>query len=312
MRLRRGTQIATSKEKRKMATETRVAIRHESRVGTAISRNQALFLLKHIWPDAPLEKQIEAAMICQQYRLNPLMRQVHLVKYDHYEFDKAQNRRIKTGEDWSVILGIGATRQIAQDEGKYSYTDGPRVLTEAEQETYLGEVDKMNLWMTTEITDRQGNKYRGLGFWPKDKDVKGGEKGNSKRHMAAIRSERDALKKYQPGRIPDLDVTDEDYTPITNIDQALLEGQKEFEAQAEQDKADLYPEEPIPATQPVVTQPEGKRDPATISSTADLARALWNDFGLRVSQQWAELKITSWNELTVAPAEAYRTIAANH
>ena len=195
-----------------------------------LSKNQALFLLKSIWPKAPVEKQVEAAIMCQQYQLNPLMRQVYLVPF---------------GNEWVVVLGIGATRLIAQKDGRYSYTDGPRVMTEADQITYLGEVDAANLWMTTEITDKAGNKYRGFGFWPRGKAVHGADKGNTVRGMAAIRSERDALKKYAPGKLPDnIEVADDTYMPVGNYQAALEEGRQEFEAQVEEDKTDLFGPEP--------------------------------------------------------------------
>jgi hypothetical protein len=206
---------------------TDIEIRKDFTPGV-LSKNQALFLLKSIWPEAPVEKQVEAAIICNQYQLNPLMRQVYLVPF---------------GKEWVVVLGIGATRLIAQKDGRYSYTDGPRVMAEAEQVTYLGEADPANLWVTTEITDKAGNKYRGFGFWPRGKPVHGADKGNTPRGMAAIRAERDALKKYAPGRLPDnLEVADDTYMPVGNYTAAIEAGRQEFEAQVEVDKDNLFGE----------------------------------------------------------------------
>jgi len=223
---------------------TDMAIRKDFTPGV-LSKNQALFLLKSIWPEAPVAKQVEAAIICQQYQLNPLMKQVYLLKFNKWDFNKATNRKEVVGEDWVVVLGIGATRLIAQKDGRYSYTDGPRVMTEAEQLSYLGEADATNLWMTVEITDRQGNKYRGFGFWPRDTKVYGADKGNTVRNMAAVRAERDALKKYAPGKLPDnIEVADDTYMPVGNYQAAIEEGRQEFQAQADVDKDDLFGPEP--------------------------------------------------------------------
>jgi hypothetical protein len=197
-----------------------------------MSKNQALYLLKTIWPEAPVDEQVKAAMICHQYQLNPLMRQVYLVQF---------------GKDWVTVLGIKASRQIAQQHHKYSYLDGPRVMTEEERRKILGDVEADRIWAITVLKDSEGNIYPGYGFWPKDKQPYGGDKGNSARNMAFIRSERNALDKMAPGELPDIEATDEVYTPVGNIQVAIAEGKKEFEQQGEQDKIDLYgpaPEKP--------------------------------------------------------------------
>ncbi len=38
-----------------------------------IRKEQAMYLLKTIWPKAPEVEVIKAAILCQQYGLNPLM-----------------------------------------------------------------------------------------------------------------------------------------------------------------------------------------------------------------------------------------------
>ncbi len=52
-----------------------------------------------------------------------------------------------------------------------------------------------------------------------------------------------------------------------------------------------------------------KRDPATIKTIEQLARALKEDFGLTYKEQYAELNIKSWNELAISLTEAYQQIA---
>ena len=55
---------------------------------------------------------------------------------------------------------------------------------------------------------------------------------------------------------------------------------------------------------------KAKRDPTTIRTIENLARALKEDFRLSYAEQWKELNITGWNELAISPADAYRQVAA--
>ncbi len=201
-----------------------------------ISQRQAAYLLSRVWPGAPEEEIKKAALICQQYQLNPLMRQVYLIKY---------------GNTWSVVLGIKATRQIAQKRHRYSYVDGPRMMSEQEQKEILGDVDKERFWAITKIKDAEGNIYPGYGNIPRNAQVYGMDKGNSAANLAFIRSERNALDKLAPGELPDLDVADDQYTPIGNLKVAVEAGRREAEMQVEADINELYGEDDaVPAPEP--------------------------------------------------------------
>lgn len=195
----------------------------------AMTREQAMYLLKTIYPKAPVHEVILAAILCAQYHLNPLMRQVYLIPF----------QQKGGGETWAVILGIKATRQIAGRDHRYSYADGPRVMTEAEQVTILGKVDDTRVWAITVLRDEAGNEYLGYGFWPRGQTVYGQDKGNTETNMAFIRSERNALDKLCPGVLPDVEVSDELYNPM-NVAEALAEGEKEFIKQGEIDIDDLF------------------------------------------------------------------------
>ncbi len=209
-----------------------VAVRRNGML-PAMSRNQAAYLLKTIWPKAPEAEIVKAALLCHQYGLNPLMRQVFLIPF--------KNKR--TGEtEWATVLGIRATRQMAKKNGRtYGYADGPRIMTEAEQMAIYGQVDASKIYAITRIRDQYGNIFPGYGSWPKDASAYGEEKGNSPLNMAFIRSERNALDKMAPGELPeDLEVVDESYQDMP-AQVMLAQGKKEFDQQVEKDIEDIYP-----------------------------------------------------------------------
>ncbi len=204
-----------------------------------ITKNQAMYLLKTIWPDAPEVEVIKAGILCQQYGLNPLMRQVYLVQFS---------------EEWVTILGIKATRQIAQQALRkrgirYSYSDGPRFMNDEEQKKIRGKVEAGKLWAITILKDGDGNLYPGYGFWPADKKPYGTDKGNDPLNMAFIRSERNALDKLAPGELPDIDVGDDAYIQ-GDYRLALERGKLEFTAGVEKEVDELWPDDKRPVRHP--------------------------------------------------------------
>ena len=168
---------------------------------TSLTQEQATFILQTCWPKALPTAVLKAAMICHQYGLNPLMKHLHLVEY-----------KGKDGSTWEPIFGISATRLIASRKGSYSYIDGPRIMTEDEQLATFGEKYPTTLCAITVIADFNGNKAPGYGFWPKNKEPYGADKGNTKFNMASIHSERQAFDRLLPGEMPaDIEVGDIDY-----------------------------------------------------------------------------------------------------
>lgn len=225
-----------------VVTERSVAIPGERSVDVVkgqfisgvISQRQAAFLLKSIWPKAPDDELAKAALICQQYQLNPLMKQLYLI-----EFNKS----------WVTVLSIKATRQIAKKNGyRYTYIDGPRMMTPQEQEEILGAVDTERFWAITRVKDQDGNVYPGYGNIDRQAKVYGTDKGNTPQNLCFIRSERNAIDKMVPGGLPDTDVIDDQYTPISNLKVAVEEGRKEFQEQVKDDIDTFYPEDQQPAT----------------------------------------------------------------
>ncbi len=218
-------------------TTTDVAIR-EVMSPSLINQNKAAFLLKSIWRDAPEQEIVKAALICQQYQLNPLRKAVYIVKF---------------GNQWVTMESINSTRQIARQGGhRWSYADGPRAMTEDEQQKILGEVDKSKFWAIT-IIEENGQRFPGYGNWPRNDKGElvayGTDKGNTPQNMAFIRSERNAISRMAPGELPDETMPDQ-YTPITNLSAAVEAGKRELETEVSDEG--IYPkDEPVIASSPV-------------------------------------------------------------
>lgn len=219
-----------------MVTEMKPAVIQNTSVMT---QAKATYLLKTVWPDAPDAEVIKASIICATYGLNPLLKQISIIKFEG-----------KKGIQWVTVLGIKATRNIALGTGhKWSYMDGPRVMTEAEQITIFGQNYPDRIIGIVKIKDSDNNIYPGYGFFPKDGTIQGIDKGNTAANMAFIRAERNALDKMAPGQLPNTDVTDENYTSIDgNFKEVVEQGKSEAFAQAENDIDELWPQENVGIT----------------------------------------------------------------
>jgi len=173
----------------------------------SLTKEGAMEVLQTIWPDAPEIEVLKAAMICHQYGLNPLMKHVFLIPF------KRRQKGVVVGEDWVTVLGVKTYRLLAHRRADFSYLDNtPRVMTEEEQKSILGEVDNDRIQAITKLRDSKGNEAAGYGNWPKEEMPYGTEKGNSKANMAFIRSERNALDRLFPGEMPQgAEVIDERY-----------------------------------------------------------------------------------------------------
>jgi hypothetical protein len=190
-------------------TPTQIDVLEEARKGGAVAtwpEEKALAMMQILWPDAPLEAQIRATMLCVTYGLNPLMKHVALIKFTNRQTGKVT---------WEPVLSIESTRIIGKRPGPYSYVDGPRIMTADEQKRENGEVDDTKWWAMTIIQDMQGNKATGIGSWDKAEKPYGIEKGNTAQNMAKIRSERQALKRLRPAEMPtQFEVIDADFIEL--------------------------------------------------------------------------------------------------
>jgi len=169
----------------------------------ALTQSQAMHILKLVYPEAPEDEIIRCALLCRDFGLHPLMKEVYLIPF-----------KDKRGVDnYVTVLGIRATRKLVAQRGSYSYLDNtPRVMTEQEQKDIFGEVDAGNIKAITKLKTREGLEAQGYGSWPRNKEPYGTDKGNSKANMAFIRSERNAFGRLFTDAIPQgVEVIDEAY-----------------------------------------------------------------------------------------------------
>ncbi len=172
---------------------------------TSLSRSQAMEIMETIWPDAPAQDKMAAAILCVSYGLNPLANHVFLIPFEDATTGKVT---------WTRVWGIKAKRLVASRRGAYSYLDmTPRLMTEQEQIKVWGAVDTANLCYLTLLKDmKTGAEAPGYGKWPKNKQPKGTNVGNSQANMASIRSESQALERLRPAEMPSgFTVADEEY-----------------------------------------------------------------------------------------------------
>ncbi len=193
-----GEKTATALEQRRLPTSG------------ALTQNQAMQILKLVYPEVPNDEIVRCAILCRDFGLHPLMKQVYIIGF----FNK------KTGKtDYATVLGINATRQITASKGSFSYADNtPRVMTKKEQENILGEVDETKIWAITKLQTQTGLRAQGYGFYPKSETPYGTDKGNTKANMAFIRSERQAFSRLFPDALPQgVEVVDETYIDVPEV-----------------------------------------------------------------------------------------------
>jgi hypothetical protein len=262
-------------------------------VMATLTENAAKSMAAILYPEAIKSESgknaiAKLALICRDYGLNPAMDHVFLIKYDHYD-GKGENRR-KTGEDWVVVRGIKASRLISGRDKCYGYIDDtPRIMTEDEQKRIFGEVDTLNLVTICKLKDRDGNLFTGYGKYPFASTPKGMDKGNTKFNMSAIRAERQALDKLNPGAMPAIDVVDETYmTPnkvvvpeVGKVDKETGEITEEPPATegefTEASEPGVAVEGKV-AVEPLTIHNAYKTDPTTITNLGGLWQALIKDF----------------------------------
>ena len=303
-------------------------------IGTgAITKAIATEIVDTLWGEAPPIEKTKAILLCQTYQLNPLMKHIYLIGYKRR--DRAGNY-IEDGQgnlvlDWSMQIGIGATRLLAQRKHDYSYLDlTPRKATQEEIDRILGDTaDPNSIYGFCHIKDiKSGAEAFGLRGIPKKERIKGEEKGNTHLNMACVRSERLALDRQYPGEMPpNVEVMDERYIDAeykvadvkTNDTRGggevpTLKGGDEIgELGAEEKQSEEGEPVPTISSSPVDKSKKigvsAARDPSTIKNFGDLFQALWDDFHLSKSEALKELNVASQEEITELPSECYIRIA---
>ena len=214
----------------------------------ALTEEKAKMVVATLWPSAPEAERLKAAMICNQYGLNPLMKHLYLLPYN-----KKDKQGKIVGTDWSIVMGIKATRLIGARQASYAYVDDtPRAATDPEILKQFGdEIPQGKVISVCKLRDTKGNTAIGFGLYSKDENPKGVEKGNTRRNMANIRAERQAVERLRPGAMPSgVEVVDDAYidAEYTDVTGEVDTTTGEITAPATVDD--------IPFTKPETTEPE--------------------------------------------------------
>jgi len=283
-----------------------------------INRETATEIVETLWKGAPTQEKMKAIMLCSTYNLNPLMNHLFMLPFKDKD----------GGKNWVTVLGIEATRLMAHRKHNFTYLDmTPRSATPEELKQILGKyVDDSAVYQITKIKDLDtGAEAYGLGSWKGT--VYGTDKGNTASNMAAIRSERQALKRLYPAEIPaNVEVIDESFiegdyrmvdeeTGEIKDDNAEIkppeksEAQKEDAEKSQEEVSEVTPESTESKSEAV--KPE--RDVDAIKTSTDLYKACMIDFPDRFKSSKDVLKILgveSFSELTDKPADLYLAVVA--
>ena len=230
-------------------------------ISGALTQPQAMHILKLVYPDVPENEIIRTAIFCRDFGLHPLAKEVYLIPF--------KGKHV-------MVVGIPASRKMAHNlKGEFSFLDDtPRAATSEEIDKQFGkdsEEAKLNVISVTKLQGEGGNLAIGFGLYPKSENPYGMDKGNTKRNMANIRSERQAMDRLPGKPLPQVEVIDEAYAEVPDIEGKvviktgeIIEGEgKVIEPEPEAEPlSDDLPEPESTDQQPVQPElkPEEKRD----------------------------------------------------
>jgi len=208
-----GLESLTIERRRQIMTqehgEKKTSALEKYQGGGQLTKDSAMHILKLVYPNCPEPQIVRTAILCQDFGLHPLMKEVYLIPFKNKD----------GGSDYATVIGIAANRKIASaKKGSFSFMDdSPRAASHQEIVKQFGDnslEEKNNLISICKLKGEKGNTATGFGLWPKDKNPQGTDKGNTPRNMANIRAERQALDRLPGEAMPlkDYDVIDESYT----------------------------------------------------------------------------------------------------
>ena len=172
-----------------------------------LTQPQAETILNLIYPGAKREEILRCAIFCQDFGLHPLANEVYLIPF------KGKN---------VMVVGIPASRKMAHAlKGDFSFLDdSPRVASEEEIVKQFGkdsEEAEANIISITKLQGVGGNLAIGFGLYPKSEKPYGMDKGNTRRNMANIRSERQAMDRLPGKALPRYEVIDATYAEVPDV-----------------------------------------------------------------------------------------------
>ena len=325
----------------RLGPETSRALAPAPRTGR-LTQNQAMQILKLVYPRAPESEIVRCAMLCRDFGLHPLMKEVYIIPFG-----------VGDKKTWTTVVGITANRKMAADrKGTYSFIDDtPRAASQEEIIKQFGkdsEEAKDNIISICKVRGKDGNEAIGFGLWPKAKEPYGMDKGNTKRNMCNIRAERQCLDRLPGAPLPQaIDVIDEVYADVPTIyDVDETTGEIKEPKPKKSPKPAVQPEPEVPEDAPqqateaveeeagdipfgkaqdkpfgkVQSKPKTKPepgtmkrpscDPASVKDWNDLCKACHTDFGMDSRQILKELGYSSKMDIGESMEECYRRIVA--
>ena len=203
----------------KHGRETAVAMRDIPKQGQ-LTKVEATSVLQLVYPNATQDEITRCAIFCRDFGLHPLANEVYLIPFKKKWKDSNNQWHEETHN--AMVVGIPASRKMAHAlKGDFSFLeDTPRAATEEEIVKQYGkdsEEARDNIISVTKLQGVGGNFAIGFGLYPKDESPYGMDKGNTRRNMANIRSERQATDRL-PGRaMPRYEVIDATYAELPGI-----------------------------------------------------------------------------------------------
>ena len=172
-----------------------------------LTQKQAMTILKLVYPKATDDERVACAIFCRDFGLHPLANEVYLIPF------KGKN---------VMVVGIPASRKMAHAlKGEFSFLDDtPRAATEEEIVKQYGkdsEEARDNIISVTKLEGVNRNHAIGFGLYPKKESPYGMDKGNTRRNMANIRSERQAMDRLPGKPLPRYEVVDTTYADVPDV-----------------------------------------------------------------------------------------------
>ncbi len=251
--------------------ETAVAMRDIPKQGQ-LTQPQAETILGLVYPGATKDEILRCAIFCQDFGLHPLTNEVYLIPF------KGKN---------VMVVGIPASRKMAHAlKGDFSFLDDtPRAATEEEIIKQFGkdsEEAEANIISITKLQGVGGNLAIGFGLYPKSEKPYGMDKGNTRRNMGNIRSERQAMDRLPGKPLPRYDVIDATYAEVPEVGKVDLEtGEIKGEPVEAEFKEVTEESTAIPETEP---EPEAKLDETPITNVQiEQLKKMMDDTGMDVA-----------------------------
>jgi len=267
-----------------------------------LTQVQATTILDLVYPNASKEEITRCAIFCRDFGLHPLANEVYLIPF------KGKN---------VMVVSIQANRKMAHAlKGDFSFLDDtPRAATEEEIIKQYGkdsEEARDNIISVTKLQGVGGNLAIGFGLYPKKESPYGMDKGNTRRNMANIRSERQGIDRLPGQAMPkNIEVVDEVYADIPDVGKVNTEtGEMPMGEQEKADAEKVVEGEFTEKKEETGNEPIN-RDTSTITSFSDLCKACLQDFGIKTSKDvLAELGVESQNMITETMPDCYKRIKA--